>query len=124
MNNQTSIPVSWVGVHHQPIAAAVVRSPLKARMHSLDEDMLADTQNRMNLYNIEEFNIHEEDDDDDVFLDSVETIVSHHKQNHRHLNRRRSRISSNPDYQSNTVYVSVYNFYFVLVSLGFGGVAT
>lgn len=101
MADNAHIPVSWVSVHHKPASSSNSRPKVRGRMHSLDDDMLSDTQNRMSLYHYEEFNINEEDD---VFMDSVETIVSQHRQARR-LHRRLSRISSNPDYHSSTAYV-------------------
>jgi len=94
------IPISWVSVHHKPLHTSCFE--VKKRFTSLDDELLSDFQNRNSLYHFEEYNINEEDDD--VFMDSVESIVSQHqltlakKNAHGHL----VRISSYPDYHSPT----------------------
>ena len=99
------IPVSWVSVHHTPAVGTVHTdwSLSRGRMLSLDDGLLSDVRNRHNLYQYEENNISEEDDD--VFLDSVESIVTQHRrglairqQQHLHAGR----IASDPDYHTAT----------------------
>lgn len=102
----SEIPVSWVSVHHKPpstIAAVHDHQTgfSRGRMKSLDEELLSDTQNRMNLYNFEEFNINEEDDD--VFMDSVDSIVKQHQQSRLKHHNIIARTVSTPSYSS--VYV-------------------
>jgi len=105
---------------------------------SLDDDLLSDAQSRLSLYHLEEYNIKEERDsegevdrtdmpsdsslieefdDDNVFIDSVETIVEQHVMNKRQafLTRTHSegtvlqrvitrpRISSEPNYRATYV---------------------
>lgn len=69
---------------------------------SLDDGLLSDVQNRHSLYHYEEYDINEEDDD--VFMDSVDAIVTQHQRTlaKRQLRRPIARISSVPDYHSTT----------------------
>lgn len=97
------IPVSWVSVHHTPTHShSADWSLTRGRMLSLDDGLLSDVRKRHNLYQYEENNISEEDDD--VFLDSVESIVTQHRrglairQQHAQAGRR----SSDPDYHTAT----------------------
>lgn len=100
MSQSERIPISWVSVHHRPLQPDWTSA--KGRMMSLDDGMLSEVQNRQNLYHYEEYDINEEDDD--VFMDSVDAIVTQHKRGitRRQCERHLARISSDPDYHTAT----------------------
>lgn len=104
--SDSKIPISWVSVHHRPLQANWTAA--KGRMMSLDDGLLSDVQNRHNLYHYEEYDINEEDDD--VFIDSVNAIVSQHQRSlaTRRVPMPRARVSSEPEYRTATVVKYVY----------------
>lgn len=97
-NSDSRIPISWVSVHHRPLQPSW--TAVKGRLMSLDDGLLSDVQNRLNLYHYEEYDINEEDDD--VFMDSVDAIVTQHQRSlaKRQLHRPLTRIASAPDYHT------------------------
>ena len=99
MDETEHIPVSWVSVHHRP-GHANTSSLRKRRMMSLDDELLSDVQNRMSLYDFEVYDIDEEDDD--VFMDTVESIVHEHRRV-RQRHRDSSRTSSTPSFHESYV---------------------
>lgn len=98
--SDSRIPVSWVSVHHKPLLTTDWSAP-RGRMMSMDDGLLSDVRNRHSLYHYEEYNIDEEDDD--VFMDSVDAIVTQHRRGLASRHLRAGRISSDPDYHTATL---------------------
>lgn len=100
-DTDSRIPISWVSVHHKPLRADWTVA--RGRMMSLDDRLLSAVRSRHSLYHFEEYNIDEEDDD--VFMDSVDAIVTQHRRGLANRKQRihLGRIASEPDYRTATL---------------------